>query len=1104
MHSLPEASTISSLPPPSQSQILDALFESSPHLHQLARPVLNQHEPWTGYPDLIDAIKGRLFDLANNAGARAASQDDAVEDADVVVLRSILGSHPRLGESSASSKTQLSEASKREQANLTVSPTEQGKEEANRLMQLNNEYETRFPGLRYVVFVNGRGRDVIMQDMQRRIKRGDINLEIEETIQLRVMADAKPASQAMAPVESRADGLAKLKMTNPSTSRANGSHTGQLGNEKKTVATNRSQPILPAETTAAAAPPRIQTSFLQTQQAQNHGLSKALPSPSTSTLAFYEQQEQSPIDPLSQLILKRTNTEKSLSSKIRSQQNFDVEPGTAEVHRSLHHEDISSSSRIDLGGQTPAKEKRKAVSFLSRIIGSKRKDHQSETNDDVSEPGEDRITGMDGEVFGQPIGYIPRYPPPPKYIKVRSRYTRQRVFNRLFIAQQLRDPLEKSDSTPGPMGDKAIWAAEFSKDGRYLAVAGQDKRVRVWAIISSLEERQAHEAVEGDDGKDQTNIRLSAPVFQTIPIRVYTAHTASIVDLSWSKNNFLLTTSMDKTVRLWHVTRDECLCCFKHNDFVTSIEFHPRDDRFFLAGSLDRKLRLWSIPDKAVAYRVTLSDMITAVAFTPDGRHSIAGCLNGFCMIFDTDGLKPLSQMHVRSARGKNAKGSKITGIDAIVQPPNQEHGIIKLLITSNDSRIRLYNFKDRTLEAKFRGNENMTSQIRANFSSDGNYVICGSEDGRAYIWPVNSTEKYPDKRPVEFFEAHSSTVTTAIMAPVNGKQILGTTGDLLYDLCNPPPVNPSSESASVVSREKQAEQDSVPSTPYTSQRIVYQKAEESPSWVARSSHPEGNIIVTADYEGNIKVFRQDCGYHARHDLWDTNSMFSRKILGRTNSISTRHSIASVGKDSLNKTPSERILSWRNAVVNGPDNRSLENVSGSRSASPSKSFRRASGHRRAETMQTNNILSPLQSRSDISKTPVSEESPTAKILSSPSSGERRPIPSFRSRDSGFISPSSDNNHVLFRKPKFGGQVTDKGQPPFLGLDGSVANGAGNAGSISEMTSDLSSSGEEREENGVEDEEELKCSKCHGTNFRATRPKVGDQRLICIRCGLAES
>lgn len=129
---------------------------------------------------------------------------------------------------------------------------------------------------------------------------------------------------------------------------------------------------------------------------------------------------------------------------------------------------------------------------------------------------------------------------------------------------------------------------------------------------------------------------------------------------------------MDKTVRLWHITRPECLCCFQHSDFVTSIQFHPRDDRFFLAGSLDTKLRLWSIPDKSVAFVTAVPDMVTAVAFTPDGKYSIAGCLNGMLTIYDTEGLKVSSQIHVRSARGRNAKGSKITGIDTMTVPPSR------------------------------------------------------------------------------------------------------------------------------------------------------------------------------------------------------------------------------------------------------------------------------------------------------------------------------------------------------------------------------------------------------------------------------------------------
>lgn len=80
----------------------------------------------------------------------------------------------------------------------------------------------------------------------------------------------------------------------------------------------------------------------------------------------------------------------------------------------------------------------------------------------------------------------------------------------------------------------------------------------------------------------------------------YSGHTSDLLDVSWSKNYFILSSSMDKTVRLWHISRRECLCCFQHIDFVTAIAFHPRDDRYFLSGSLDGKLRLWNIPDKKV------------------------------------------------------------------------------------------------------------------------------------------------------------------------------------------------------------------------------------------------------------------------------------------------------------------------------------------------------------------------------------------------------------------------------------------------------------------------------------------------------------------------
>ncbi len=399
---------------------------------------------------------------------------------------------------------------------------------------------------------------------------------------------------------------------------------------------------------------------------------------------------------------------------------------------------------------------------------------------------------------------------------------------------------------------------------------------------------------------------------------------------------------MDKTVRLWHVSRAECLCCFKHSDFVTSIQFHPRDDRFFLAGSLDSKLRLWSIPDKSVAYWSQTPDLITAVAFAPDGKTAIAGCLNGLCLFYETEGLKYQTQIHVRSAHGKNAKGSKVTGIQAINYPPEDPNAEVKLLITSNDSRVRVYNLRDKGLELKLKGNENSCSQIHASFSDDAQYIICGSEDRKVYMWSTGQPETERDKRPPEIFEAHSAIVTAAIIAPTKTRQLLSASGDPLYDLCNPPPVTlisrTQSQASSIPPTEGSPQPDNyIPSTPVIPDVNKATRPEESPAYLARCAHPDGNIIVTADFMGHIKVFRQDCAYQNR--LRNKDSALSKKMLGRTNSVATKNGKNS-RRDSLQMghPSSERILSWRQSISS--NNGSIDNfrMSQQRSSSPRKSI----------------------------------------------------------------------------------------------------------------------------------------------------------------------
>ncbi|KAL1387680.1 WD40-repeat-containing domain protein [Phyllosticta capitalensis] len=676
-------------------------------------------------------------------------------------------------------------------------------------------------------------------------------------------------------------------------------------------------------------------------------------------------ESQAPIDPLSQQIFKRTNTQTDVLQKFRSA-NEDATNASAD--NSASPKTSREANKSDVVSLAPSK--KKGVSFLSRFIGNKKKDAAFQIADDDAS-SVFRPEGMDAELFSQPIdnfGYSPRHPQPPRYIKIRAKFKKEKEFDRVFLAQELRTQSLAQDgqrpTTSGGQGasptaprqatDNPVWALEFSKDGKYLAAGGQDKVVRVWAVIANPEERVAHEQAEevGGGSIDGSGLHLNAPVFQKKTFREYKGHESTILDLSWSKNNFLLSSSMDKTVRLWHISRQDCLCTFKHADFVPSIQFHPKDDRFFLAGSLDTKLRLWSIPDKSVAFWNQLPEMITAVSFTPDGKTAVAGTLNGLCLFYDTDGLKYQTQIHVKSNRGKNSKGSKITGIQIVQPSPGTTAGDAKLLVSSNDSRIRLYSFRDKGLEIKFRGQENNYSQIRASFSDDAKYVICGSEDHKAYIWSTGPTEgDNRNQRPVEMFEAHNSIATCAIMAPTKTRQLLSGSEDPVYDLCNPPPVTLVSRTESVSSRPN-SENGSVQGTPKASS---FKKAQETPAYIARSAHADGQIIVTADYTGCIKVFRQDCAFTKRknaHDNWDAGSVFSRKTVGsgksmgfsigvrRSNSTKTQSSNRN-RRDSTATTDtqptSDRILSWRQNIA-GSGASSIRNgkAGGGRSVSPNR------------------------------------------------------------------------------------------------------------------------------------------------------------------------
>lgn len=278
-----------------------------------------------------------------------------------------------------------------------------------------------------------------------------------------------------------------------------------------------------------------------------------------------------------------------------------------------------------------------------------------------------------------------------------------------------------------------IWSIKFSPDGQFLASGGQDGVICIWRVnMVHTSAKTLYGQGVSRSGKDRLNcpkIVIPEEIFhlQESPLQQFYGHTGDVLDLAWSKSNFLLSASKDKTVRLWRVGCNECLHVFQHNDYVTCVQFNPCDETYFLSGCIDGKVRKWGVYERRVIDWAEIRDVITAICYQPDGKGFIVGSVTGTCSFFDASDGNFMLNARVHFRGGKRSSRNKIAGIQF-----TQEDSP-RVIVSSEDSKIRV--LEGTEVIKKYKGPGRSGTQMSASITPSGRHIISVGEDSCVYMW---------------------------------------------------------------------------------------------------------------------------------------------------------------------------------------------------------------------------------------------------------------------------------------------------------------------------------------------------------------------------------
>ena len=338
-----------------------------------------------------------------------------------------------------------------------------------------------------------------------------------------------------------------------------------------------------------------------------------------------------------------------------------------------------------------------------------------------------------------------------------------------------------------------VWAAAFSPDGRRVVTVGQDERAIVWEVDKdetySTYKRKTefighagpvYAVAFSPDGKrvvtggndhllliwDPDRVappdigriiaQESVQKSEATPLK---GHKAGVRSVSFSfDGRLILSGSDDNTVKVWDATTGALQKTLRgHGSWVRTCAFSPTNSVTVLSGSYDRKVKLWRI-DRYEEIRVLQDRVISghtnailSARFDAKGERVVTSSRDHTAKIWKTNS----AQLEASFEEGHEFLASSATFF------PGQR----KVLTSSVDGTTRIW---DVTKGAEIASLNETGPNAVASLSSDGRWILTGSDDNSAKLWEVAPLLVSPNVSKPRVLAGHKAKVTAAAFSSDN------------------------------------------------------------------------------------------------------------------------------------------------------------------------------------------------------------------------------------------------------------------------------------------------------------------------------------------------